>query len=126
MTIQSFIINIIYFINNSILPLLFGIAFFFFLWNAFQFFIVKGATDDGREKARRLMLWGILAFVIMVSIWGIVNMFVFDLGLAYSFPLVPDYIDGGNYAPDGGNANDCKNVFGNIVWCSGSPSDYGI
>lgn len=92
MDIQTLIGAFISFLNTSVVPLIFAVAFIVFLWNAFQFFIVKGASDEGREKAKRLMVWGILAFVLMVSIWGIVNMLVTDLGFGQEGALCPDSV----------------------------------
>ncbi len=66
----SFIINTI---NNVLVPVLFAVAFIVFLWGAFQTFIF-GATDEGvKEKGKSLMLWGLIGFFVMVSVWGLVN-----------------------------------------------------
>ncbi|MEK7126105.1 MAG: hypothetical protein AAB835_01270 [Patescibacteria group bacterium] len=66
----SFIINII---NNVLVPVLFAIAFIVFLWGAFNTFIL-GANDEEKKGAgKNLMLWGLIGFFVMVSIWGLVN-----------------------------------------------------
>lgn len=68
--VGSFIINTI---NNVFVPVLFAIAFIVFLWGAFQTFII-GANDSGvKEKGKNLMLWGLIGFFVMVSVWGLVN-----------------------------------------------------
>jgi len=67
----SFIINVI---NNIIVPVLFAIAFIVFLWGAFQTFIIGASGgEDVKEAGRNLMLWGLIGFFVMVSIWGLVN-----------------------------------------------------
>jgi hypothetical protein len=68
----SFIINII---NNVLVPVLFAVAFIVFLWGAFSTFILGQGSDETKEKGKSLMLWGIIGFFVMVSIWGLVNLF---------------------------------------------------
>ena len=85
--------SIVLFINYVLLPFLFALAFLFFLINAFRFFILTGGSSEGHEKAGRLALYGILAFVLMVSVWGIVNMLVNGFGIDRDDSIVPDYIE---------------------------------
>ncbi len=69
--VGSFIINTI---NNIIVPVLFAIAFVVFLWGAFTVFILGAqGGDDVKERGKNLMLWGLIGFFVMVSIWGLVN-----------------------------------------------------
>ena len=60
-------------INNIVVPVLFAIAFIVFLWGAFDVFILGANSDDVKEKGKNLMLWGLIGFFVMVSIWGLVN-----------------------------------------------------
>src|SRR5581483_4051509 len=64
---------IISFINNIIVPVLFAIAFIVFLWGAFQTFIIGATSEEVKEKGKNLMLWGLIGFFVMVSVWGLVN-----------------------------------------------------
>ena|SRR3989344_1820356 len=66
----SFIINII---NNVLVPVLFAIAFIVFLWGAFQTFIMGSNDEEVKTNGKNLMLWGLIGFFVMVSIWGLVN-----------------------------------------------------
>ena len=60
-------------INNVLVPVLFAVAFIVFLWGAFDTFIVGANNDEVKEKGKNLMLWGLIGFFVMVSIWGLVN-----------------------------------------------------
>jgi len=60
-------------INNIIVPVLFAVAFIVFLWGAFQTFIMGANSEDVKDKGKNLMLWGLIGFFVMVSIWGLVN-----------------------------------------------------
>jgi hypothetical protein len=68
--VGTFIINTI---NNVIVPVLFAVAFIVFLYGVFETFIL-GANDDAKKGAgKNLMLWGLIGFFVMVSVWGLVN-----------------------------------------------------
>ena len=71
--VDDFFNNIGTFINNVLIPLLFAFALLFFIYGMFRYFILGGANDDDREKGKKVMIWSIVAFVLAVSIWGIVN-----------------------------------------------------
>src|SRR6266481_465630 len=66
----SLIINTI---NNVIVPVLFAVAFIVFLWGAFNVFIVGANSEEVKEKGKNQMLWGLIGFFVMVSVWGLVN-----------------------------------------------------
>ena len=69
--VGSFIINTI---NNVFVPVIFAIAFIVFVWGAFQTFIIGAGSEDVKEKGKNLMLWGLIGFFVMVSVWGLVNL----------------------------------------------------
>jgi hypothetical protein len=92
-SLQGYILLILQFINWVLIPFLFSLALLFFLINAARYFIIKGDNEGDREKARVLALYGIGAFVLLVSVWGIVNLFVFGLGIGRDEALCPDYMD---------------------------------
>ncbi len=94
MNLQTFLTNIALFLDQTIMPFLIALGGLFFLWNAARYFIIGGANPDDQQKARTLALWGILAFVFITSIWGIVKMMVGGLNLGNTEqPITPDYID---------------------------------
>lgn len=76
----SFIGDIITFIDVVLVPLVFAVAFIVFLWGVFNFFIAGGADEEKREKGKQFMVWGLIGFFVMVSIWGIVNLMVNTFG----------------------------------------------
>ncbi|MDP3402910.1 MAG: pilin [bacterium] len=85
--------GIIGLINNVAVPLLFAVAFIVFIWGIFTYFISGGHDEEKRETGKSLMLWGIIGFFIMVSVWGLVNIlrgtFNFDNRIDYGQPLPP-------------------------------------
>lgn len=80
--IGTFVGNISGFINSTLIPLLFGVALLVFLWGIFKYFILGGGDEGKREEGKQLMLYAIIGFVVMVSVFGIVNMIANGLGFS--------------------------------------------
>lgn len=78
--IRTFFQGMTRFIQETLIPLLLAIAFLVFIIGAVRFFLLAKEDADGRDKGKQLMLWGIIAFVIIVSIWGIVALISNGLG----------------------------------------------
>jgi hypothetical protein len=72
--------SVISFINSYLVPFVFAAAFLVFIWGMFKFFIMGGHSDEARGQGKSLMLWGVVGFVMMVSIWGVVNVVADGLG----------------------------------------------
>src|SRR5437016_873180 len=66
----QFVINVI---NNILVPVLFAVAFIVFLWGAFKTFILGANEEEVKEEGKNLMLYGLIGFFVMISIWGLVN-----------------------------------------------------
>lgn len=92
-TLQAYIVDVMSFVNTWVIPLIFTLAFLFFLINVTRYFIIGGADSAAQEKAKSLALWGIIAFVLMVSIWGIVNLLTSGLGFDRQYFVCPDYVE---------------------------------
>ncbi|HEX8947247.1 MAG TPA: hypothetical protein VF829_03485 [Candidatus Paceibacterota bacterium] len=69
-------------INGVLVPLLFAIAFIVFLWGIYKYFIAGGDSDEGQKKGKQLILYGVIGFAVMVSLWGLVNVVANTFGLA--------------------------------------------
>ena len=91
-SLQGLIAGVGGFINEVLIPFTLGIAFLIFLINAVRFFIIGGNNTESQENARSLALYGIGAFVMILSLWGMVNLLASGIGLADEDPLTPDYI----------------------------------
>lgn len=80
--IDGFFDNITSFINDVLIPLIFAIALLAFLYGAFRYFILGGDDSEKRKEGTQLMLYSIIGFVLMVSIFGIVNLIADGLGFS--------------------------------------------
>ncbi|MBX9906322.1 pilin [Patescibacteria group bacterium] len=74
------ITNTLTFINRILVPAVFAIAFLVFIWGVFKYFIMGGASEGDQEAGKQLMIYGIIGFVLMVSVWGLVNVVASGLG----------------------------------------------
>lgn len=90
--IQGFGRAFINFLNGTLVAFFFALALLIFIYNVIRYFIVDKDSYDKKEKARRYMIWSVAGFVLMVSIWGVVNMFVTGLNLGRELPICPDSI----------------------------------
>lgn len=95
--IGAFIINTI---NNLVVPVLFAVAFIVFLFGAFQAFILGASNGSAKEKGKNLMIWGLIGFFVMVSVWGLVNILVGTFSFsnnnspATGLPTAPVHVGG--------------------------------
>jgi len=60
-------------IGASVIPLIFALATITFFWGAVQFLIIGAGDEQKRTQGKQLMIWGIIALVVMVSVWGLVK-----------------------------------------------------
>ncbi len=65
--------SILTLINGIIIPVLIAIAFLVFLWGVAKAYIIKGASETERATGHKIILWGIIAFVVIFAFWGILN-----------------------------------------------------
>ena len=94
--IFSFVDRGIEVINDALVPLILALAFIVFIWGTFRYFILDAGKDEGREKARNLMIYGMIGFFVIVSVWGLVNILVRTFDLDNRAPDPPQLDDGGS------------------------------
>lgn len=87
--VDTFFINIGGFIDNILIPLLFTLALLVFLFGMFKYFILGGGNESEREKGKQLIMYSLIGFVLMVSIWGIVNIIAGGLFGTATPPTIP-------------------------------------
>jgi len=80
----DYIENVTLFLDSVVIPFLLGIAFLIFVINAVRFFIFQSSNEEGREKARSLMTYSVLAFVLLLTFMGIINLLSTSVGLTDS------------------------------------------
>lgn len=77
-------------INDIFVPLIFAVAFLVFIFGILQFLILGGSNEEKRDQGKQLMIWGIIGFFVMASVWGLVNILRGTFRLDNQVPAVGD------------------------------------
>lgn len=82
--------TILFIINSVLVPVLFAVAFIVFLYGIVLKYIFSHGDPTKVSEGHKILLWGLLAFVIMISLWGLVNVVANTFGLGgYAAPAIP-------------------------------------
>ncbi len=81
--------KVLYIINTVLVPLLFAVAFIVFLYGIAKAYIFSAGDEEAIKNGHKIILWGLIAFAVMVSVWGLVNVVVNTFGLASFAPRGP-------------------------------------
>lgn len=73
--------SIVLLINQVFVPVLFAVAFLVFLYGVYKYFILGAAEEKSREEGRQFVLWGLIGFAAILSVWGLVNVILNTFGL---------------------------------------------
>lgn|SRR3989344_4237679 len=57
---------------NLATPIVVALALLYFFWGLAQY-ILNASNEEKKKEGKAIMIWGILALFIMVSVWGIIN-----------------------------------------------------
>ena len=68
-------------LNTVVAPIIFALAFVVFIWGIVSYFCLHGDNETSRKEGRQFILWGILGMVVLVSVFGFVNIMLSALGL---------------------------------------------
>src|SRR3989344_4902770 len=66
------------------IPVIAGLALLVF-FKGLAAFIAKSGDEKSHAEGRNLMVWGLVALFVMVSVWGIIRFVYTDLGLSRPF-----------------------------------------
>ena len=86
--LPTYLGGMIDFVNKTVIPLIIALAILIFIWGMFQYFILGAADDEKKGAGKQLMLWGLIGFVVMFSLVGIINLLVNAVGLNNNGSLV--------------------------------------
>lgn len=85
--INGIAITIIDVINNVLVPLLFAVSFIVFLYGIARAYIFSVGDPEKVKEGHKIILWGLMAFAVMVSLWGLVNVVANTFGLQGPYTL---------------------------------------
>jgi len=70
--------NLVRNVLNAVIPIIISLAIVVFIWGVFKY--VASGDSEKKEEGRNLMIWGIIAIFVMVSVWGLVNILIQTFG----------------------------------------------
>lgn len=70
------------------IPVVASLALLVFFWGLTKF-IMKGGDDKAIQEGKSLIVWGLIALFVMISVWGILGFLADQFGFAKAFPLLP-------------------------------------
>lgn len=77
-TFADLVNTIVGIVDGGVIPLLYALAFIYFLIGMLKYFFLDH-SEEAMTKGRQQMLWGIIGFVVIFAIWGIVHLFLSTL-----------------------------------------------
>lgn len=80
MTVNSLLNGIVGTILQPLVELMFVVALAVFFWGIIEF-IMKSSTDEGREKGKKNIMYGVIGMFIMFSVYGIISIITGTFGI---------------------------------------------
>lgn len=74
-------------ILNSIVPVLLALGVVYFVWGVVKYMI--GGDEESKKKGRESIIYGIIGFAVIVSVWGLVNVVTNTFNLSGNRPPLP-------------------------------------
>ena len=60
-------------ILRSLVPIFITVAVLYFMWGLIKYISASAKGDKGeQEHGKAIMIWGVVALFVMVSVWGLV------------------------------------------------------
>ena len=72
---------------NALIPIAIGFAILFFFYGLAKY-ILNAGDEEKKKEGRSIMIWGVIALFVMVSIWGIINVLADTFGVKKDQGLV--------------------------------------
>lgn len=76
---------------NPLIGILVGVALLVFFGGLAKFIFRVGGDENAVEEGKRIMIWGLIALFVMISVWGIISFIQGELlpGGSSAPPLQP-------------------------------------
>lgn len=71
-TTYAELVQLVISIVNIIIPALFGIVFVYFIWKLIDAWVLHAGDANKRAEGKQYAIAAVIAFVVMISAWGIV------------------------------------------------------
>ena len=68
--IVDFVVSFI----NILIPAIFGLVFLYLVWKIIDSWVIHADDSKKVDEGKQYAVTAVVAFVVMVSVWGIVNL----------------------------------------------------
>lgn len=79
-------------IIDLLLPVVVGLGLLAFFWGLVKYIFAQG-DESAKADGKKIMLWGLVALFVMVTVWGLVKLIATNLGVSttetITVPTVP-------------------------------------
>lgn len=79
-------------IINGLIPIVLAIAVLVFFWGL-AMYLLNASNSEKRAEGINIMVMGIIAIFVMVSIWGIIRILQQTFKVDQAKPIIPDAIE---------------------------------
>ncbi len=100
-TLSTLIALIIGYLNQA-LVLLIGLAVVTFAWYVFKYFI---KPNENRDEAGKYVMYSLIGFFVMLSLWGLVNILQNTFGLGNASNAPQSWTDLSHLFPGGSSSS---------------------
>ena len=83
----ALLVRVVIFINQTLVPFVFAVSLLLFIYGVYLYFFQDRSADENLKNGRQYMIWAVLAFVLMVSVWGLVNLIAEEDSVLTATPL---------------------------------------
>lgn len=74
---------------NALIGLFITLAIVVFFWGLIRYVLAAG---EAKAEGLKIMLWGVIAIFVMVSIWGIIRLLQSTFSVTSTSPVIPQGI----------------------------------
>lgn len=71
LTFELLVNEVVGFIN-VLIPAIFALVFVYLMWRVIDSWVLHAGEDGKREEGKQYVIAAVIAFVVMVSAWGII------------------------------------------------------
>jgi hypothetical protein len=87
----GFVVETVHGLVSLATPIIAALALLFFFWGLAQYILSVG-DEEKKSQGRSIMIWGIIALFVMVSVWGITTMIADTFGIQNPAITIPEVL----------------------------------
>ncbi len=73
---------------NLLAVIVIALAVLYFFWGLSKY-VLKASDENAKEEGRGIMIWGIIAIFVMVSVWGLIQLLQSTFDVKDGNPIIP-------------------------------------